>query len=66
MTGPNGTLGMISNAVNNSYFQIDSEFVIVPGLAIFLTVRPSTCSETGCATRSIREAAGRSMPILSG
>jgi len=30
--------GMISDAVNNSYFQIDPEFMIIPGLAIFLTV----------------------------
>ena len=30
--------GMMSDAVNNGYWQIDPEFLIVPGLAIFLTV----------------------------
>jgi hypothetical protein len=35
MTAP---LEMTPKAVNNSYFQIDPEFMIVPGLAIFLTV----------------------------
>jgi len=30
--------GMLSDAVNNGYWQIDPEFLIVPGLAIFLTV----------------------------
>ncbi len=39
---PGAVLEGVSNAaiegVNNSYFQIDPEFMIVPGLAIFLTV----------------------------
>jgi peptide/nickel transport system permease protein len=30
--------GMISDAVNNEYFAIDPMFMIIPGLAIFLTV----------------------------
>ncbi len=30
--------GMLSDAVQNQYFQIDPEFMIVPGLAIFITV----------------------------
>jgi ABC-type dipeptide/oligopeptide/nickel transport system permease subunit len=30
--------GMMSDAVNNGYWQIDPEFMIIPGLAIFLTV----------------------------
>jgi peptide/nickel transport system permease protein len=30
--------GMISDAVGNQYFEIDPMFMIIPGLAIFLTV----------------------------
>src|SRR5712691_11164216 len=30
--------GMLSDAVQNQYFQIDPEFMIVPGLTIFITV----------------------------
>ncbi len=30
--------GMLSDAVVNQYFQIDPEFMLVPGLAIFITV----------------------------
>jgi peptide/nickel transport system permease protein len=30
--------GMLSDAVQNQYFQIDPEFMLVPGLAIFITV----------------------------
>jgi len=30
--------GMLSDAVTNQYFQIDPEFMLVPGLAIFITV----------------------------
>lgn len=30
--------GMLSDAVTNQYFQIDPEFMLVPGLAIFVTV----------------------------
>jgi peptide/nickel transport system permease protein len=29
---------MLSDAVNNGYWQIDPLFMIIPGLAIFLTV----------------------------
>src|SRR6185312_4249054 len=57
--------GMISDAVTNGFYAVDPMYMIIPGLAIFITVMPSTCSVTGCGMPLTRRASGNGHAIQS-